>query len=134
MHYLIKNWFKKTGYIVASGIRRFNGMQGVRFILQSDKQPDNLDERIENFIKSISNILSEMSDEELKRHVDALVVTKLEDPKKISKQCDIYWGEILSHQYNFERGIFRKKIKLLVFAKVILKNYFIKQKKLKLKS
>jgi hypothetical protein len=28
----------------------------------------------------------------------------LEEPKKISKQADVYWNEIISHQFNFERG------------------------------
>ena len=45
-----------------------------------------------------------MTDDEFKTHVDALILTKLEEPKKMSKQCDIYWNEITSHQYNFDRG------------------------------
>lgn len=48
-----------------------------------------------------------MTDEEFKIHVDALILTKLEEPKKMSKQCDIYWSEIMSHQYNYDRGIIR---------------------------
>ena len=44
-----------------------------------------------------------MTDEEFQMHVDALILTKLEEPKKMSKQCDIYWNEIASHQYQFER-------------------------------
>lgn len=46
-----------------------------------------------------------MTDEEFKTHVDALTLNKLEEPKKMSKQCDIYWSEIINHQYNFERGM-----------------------------
>ena len=50
-----------------------------------------------------------MTDEEFKQHVEALVLTKLEEPKKMAKQCDIYWDEITSHQYHFDRGITRIK-------------------------
>ena len=39
------------GYIVASGVRNFGGAQGVRLIVQSDKSPAFLDERIENFLR-----------------------------------------------------------------------------------
>lgn len=42
---------EQLGYIVASGVRTFGGVQGVRLIIQSDKSPIYLDERIENFIK-----------------------------------------------------------------------------------
>ena len=45
-----------------------------------------------------------MSDEEFKQHVEALTLTKLEEPKKMAKQCEIYWEEITSHQYHFDRG------------------------------
>ena len=44
-----------------------------------------------------------MTDDEFQTHVQALVTTKLEEPKKLSKQGDIYWNEISSHQYHFER-------------------------------
>lgn len=48
--------------------------------------------------------LDNMTDEEFKTHVEALVLTKLEEPKKMSKQCDLYWNEINCHQYLFDRG------------------------------
>lgn len=82
---------EQLGYIVASGIRRFNGMQGVRFILQSDKSPDYLDSRIENFISTIGEMLEKMPDEQFKNHMNGLSTVKLEEAKKISKQADIYW-------------------------------------------
>ena len=48
-----------------------------------------------------------MTDDEFKLHVEALALTKLEQPKKMSKQCDIYWNEISSHQYHFDRGCWK---------------------------
>ena len=47
-----------------------------------------------------------MTDDEFKTHVEALALSKLEEPKKMSRQCDIYFNEITSHQYNFDRGCF----------------------------
>ena len=39
------------GYIVASAVKNFGGSKGVRLIVQSDKSPAFLDERIENFLR-----------------------------------------------------------------------------------
>jgi secreted Zn-dependent insulinase-like peptidase len=47
--------------------------------------------------------IDKMSDDEFQTHVEALALTKLEEPKKMSKQCEIYWNEIASHQYHFDR-------------------------------
>lgn len=41
---------EQLGYIVASGVRSYRGVNGVRLIIQSDRTPLYLDERIENFI------------------------------------------------------------------------------------
>ena len=77
--------------------------------MQSDKAPDYLDERIENFISTIKDMLEKMTDEQFKGHKNALSVIKLEEPKKVSKQADIFWSEIQSRQYNFNRGKNKKK-------------------------
>ena len=45
-----------------------------------------------------------MSDEEFKNHIEALAVKRLEKPKKLSSECMKHWKEILSRQYNFDRG------------------------------
>lgn len=44
---------QQLGYIVFSGIRRSNGVQGLRIIVQSNKHPAFLDERIEEFLKNM---------------------------------------------------------------------------------
>ena len=45
-----------------------------------------------------------MSDEEYKNHVEALTVKRLDKPKKLSSECMKHWKEIVSRQYNFDRG------------------------------
>ena len=44
-------WFFSTGYIVGSGVRRANGVQGLRFIVQSEKCPHFVERRVESFIE-----------------------------------------------------------------------------------
>ena len=40
-----------AGYIVFSGVRRSSGIQGLRMIVQSDKSPEYVENRIEAFLK-----------------------------------------------------------------------------------
>ena len=94
---------EQLGYIVSSGVRSFGGAQGCKIIIQSDRTPVYLDERIEKFIGQTKQVIGDMTDEEFQKHVDALALNKLEEPKKMSKQCEIYWNEIASHQYHFDR-------------------------------
>ena len=45
-----------------------------------------------------------MAEEEFKNHVEALAVKRLEKPKKLASECMKHWGEIVSRQYNYDRG------------------------------
>ena len=51
---------EQLGYIVFSGIRRTNGAQGLRIIVQSDKHPQYVEERIETFMESMQVWISEI--------------------------------------------------------------------------
>ncbi|XP_028391087.1 insulin-degrading enzyme-like [Dendronephthya gigantea] len=94
---------EQLGYIVVSGVRRANGVQGLRFIIQSDKAPTYLDKRVENFLIIMQEKLATMEDEEFEKYKESLAVQRLEKPKKLSAECGRYWAEITSQQYNFER-------------------------------
>lgn len=93
-----------SGYIVFSGPRRANGVQGLRFIIQSEKAPHYLEGRVEAFLCTMEKSLEEMSDEAFQKHIQALAIRRLDKPKKLSAECAKHWGEIISQQYNFDRG------------------------------
>ncbi|XP_075072253.1 insulin-degrading enzyme isoform X1 [Mixophyes fleayi] len=94
---------EQLGYIVFSGPRRANGIQGLRFIIQSEKPPHYLESRVEAFLKTTEKSLEEMSDEAFQKHIQALALRRLDKPKKLSAECAKYWGEIISQQYHFDR-------------------------------
>lgn len=48
--------------------------------------------------------VEEMSDEAFQKHIQALAIRRLDKPKKLSAECAKYWGEIITQQYNFDRG------------------------------
>ena len=93
-----------AGYIVFSGPRRANGVQGLRFIIQSEKAPHYLESRVEAFLKTMEKSVEEMSEEAFQKHIQALAIRRLDKPKKLAAECAKYWGEIISQQYNFDRG------------------------------
>ncbi|XP_038140028.1 insulin-degrading enzyme [Cyprinodon tularosa] len=94
---------EQLGYIVFSGPRRANGVQGLRFIIQSEKAPHYLESRVEAFLSIMEKALEQMSDEAFQKHIQALAIRRLDKPKKLSAECAKYWGEIISQQYNFDR-------------------------------
>ncbi|XP_067091869.1 insulin-degrading enzyme isoform X1 [Osmerus mordax] len=94
---------EQLGYIVFSGPRRANGVQGLRFIIQSEKAPHYLESRVEAFLRTMEKSVEEMNDEAFQKHIQALAIRRLDKPKKLAAECAKYWGEIISQQYNFDR-------------------------------
>ncbi|KFM79353.1 Insulin-degrading enzyme, partial [Stegodyphus mimosarum] len=94
---------EQLGYIVHSGVRRTNGAQGIRILVQSDKSPCYIDGKIETFVQYFDRYIQEMNNEEFQNHIDSLSSIRLEKPKKLSIQTAKYWLEIVSRHYNFDR-------------------------------
>lgn len=96
-----------------SGPRKANGVQGLRFIIQSEKAPHYLESRVEAFLKTMEKSLEDMPEEAFNKHIQALAIRRLDKPKKLAAECAKYWGEIISQQYNFDRGERRTSICVL---------------------
>ena len=52
----------------------------------------------------MEKVLEDMSEEAFQKHIQALAIRRLDKPKKLSAECAKHWGEIISQQYNFDRG------------------------------
>ena len=94
---------EQLGYIVWCGLRRSNGTQGLRIIVQGNYNPSYLDSRIESFLHKMGEYLEEMSEEDFLKHREALSKRRLEKPKKLSHLSSKLWLEITSNQYQFDR-------------------------------
>lgn len=95
---------EQLGYIVFCGSRKSNGVQGIRVIVQSAKHPAFVEERIEHFLNGMTDMLENMTEEEFKRHKEALASQKLEKPKRLSTQFGKFLNEIALQQYHFNRA------------------------------
>ncbi|XP_043278498.1 insulin-degrading enzyme isoform X2 [Venturia canescens] len=94
---------EQLGYIVVSGIRRANGVQGLRIIVQSDRHPKYVDDRIELFMESMLEQITKMGEDEFNRHKAALAAQRLEKPRMMGTLSAVFWSEIATQQYNFDR-------------------------------
>ncbi|CAG9815290.1 unnamed protein product [Phaedon cochleariae] len=128
---------EQLGYIVFSGVRRSNGVQGLRIIIQSDRHPNYLDSRIEAFLESMMDYIKDMSDDEFLRHREALAAQRLEKPKQLSSLTNRFWLEITAQQYHFDRVNVEvaylktlTKNDIIAFYNEVLKTNAAKRKKL----
>lgn len=114
---------EQLGYIVFSGVRRSNGVQGLRVIVQSDKTLEFVENRIEAFLFKMQKHIEEMCQDVFDKHMLALATKRLEKPKKLSAQHARFWSEISSQHYNFERDEIEVRHLKTVTKEDVLKFY-----------
>ncbi|CAF1415312.1 unnamed protein product, partial [Adineta ricciae] len=94
---------EQLGYIVRSGVHNTQGVYGVEIILQSNSEPEYLNQRIEIFLDSIRDYFEQMSNDEFEKQRNAFIIKSLEISKRMEDQGDIFWSEITSHEFCFDR-------------------------------
>ncbi|KAK4281882.1 hypothetical protein QN277_013328 [Acacia crassicarpa] len=98
---------EQLGYITVLMQRNDSGIRGVQFIIQSTvKGPGDIEKRVEAFLKMFEEKLFEMSVEEFKGHVNALIDVKLEKHKNLREESSFYWREINDGTLRFDRRDF----------------------------
>ncbi|KAK1366199.1 insulin-degrading enzyme-like 1, peroxisomal [Heracleum sosnowskyi] len=95
---------EQLGYITVLMQRNDSGVRGVQFIIQSTaKGPRQIDFRVESFLKMFESKLHEMSNEEFKSNVNALIDMKLEKHKNLREESGFYWREVYDGTLKFDR-------------------------------
>lgn len=95
---------EQLGYLVWSGYRQSNKVDGLYFIIQSGvKDPIFLEERIDRFLTSYLDELKGLSDTEFDQFREALISKRKEKPKNLNEESHRYWSEIVSKRYDFNR-------------------------------
>ncbi|KAG2687109.1 hypothetical protein I3760_09G037100 [Carya illinoinensis] len=95
---------EQLGYITVLMKRNDSGIHGVQFIIQSTvKGPGNIDLRVEAFLKTFESKIYEMTDDEFKNNVNALIDMKLEKYKNLREESGFYWREIYYGTLKFDR-------------------------------
>ncbi|KAF8043973.1 hypothetical protein BT93_A2068 [Corymbia citriodora subsp. variegata] len=95
---------EQLGYITVLMQRNDYGIHGLQFLIQSTvKGPGNIDLRVEEFLKMFGSKLSQMTNEDFKSNVNALIDMKLEKHKNLWEECAFYWKEISDGTQKFDR-------------------------------
>ncbi|MBA0734148.1 hypothetical protein Gogos_018091, partial [Gossypium gossypioides] len=95
---------EQLGYITVLMQRNDSGICGVQFIIQSTvKDPAHIDSRVEAFLKMFESKLYEMTNDEFKSNVNALIDMKLEKHKNLREESRFYWREITDGTLKFDR-------------------------------
>lgn len=98
---------EQLGYITVLIQRNYCGIHGLQFIIQSTaKAPGNIEKRVEAFLEMFETKLNEMTIEEFKSNVNALVDMKLEKHKNLREESTFFWREINDGTLRFDRRVF----------------------------
>ncbi|CAJ0832866.1 6120_t:CDS:10 [Entrophospora sp. SA101] len=80
-----------------------SGIMGLVFIVQSEKDPNYLEHRIEEFFKKLQKMIEEMSDEVYQNQIQSIITIKTEKPKNLYQEVSKYWGHITDGFYEFNK-------------------------------
>ena len=95
---------EQLGYITVLLQRNDCGIRGLQFIIQSTvKSPGNIEQRVEAFLKMFETKLYEMTIDEFKSNVNALIDMKLEKHKNLREESSFFWREINDGTLRFDR-------------------------------
>lgn len=95
---------EQLGYVVFSGSRPTVTSIGYRFIIQSERTPEYLSERIDSFLIQWSTTLEQMSDSEFEGHKRSLITKRLEKLKNLDQESNRLWGHVESEYLDFNLG------------------------------
>jgi insulysin len=95
---------EQLGYAIFSGARPTATTIGFRFIIQSEKTPQYLESRIDNFLASWAETLEKMTDAEFEGHKRSLITKRLEKLKNLDQESGRLWSYVDSEYLDFELG------------------------------
>ncbi|KAJ3324178.1 Insulinase (Peptidase M16) [Blyttiomyces sp. JEL0837] len=94
---------EQLGYIAWCGLRGSTGALGIRVQVQSERDPNHLENRIEAFLVKMRGLIVDMTDEEYNRHVATLATKLLQTDKYQSAATYRLWGAVGTATYDFDR-------------------------------
>ncbi|ETI20794.1 hypothetical protein G647_07136 [Cladophialophora carrionii CBS 160.54] len=92
---------EQLGYVVWSGVRPAAVTMGYRVLIQSDREPDYLESRINAFLLKFRSDLETTSDEEFEGHKRSLINKRLEKLKNLDFETNRLWAYISGEYLNF---------------------------------
>jgi insulysin len=93
---------EQLGYLVFSGVRKTIGSMGFRIIIQSERDADYLESRIDEFYRvTFRNVLDKMNEADFEAQKESLIRKKLETVKNLFDESSRYWYHIQAGYLDF---------------------------------
>ena len=111
---------EQLGYVVWTGAKLNTTTMGYRVIIQSERSPAYMEERINAFLALFSQSLESMSQEDFEAHKKSLINKRLEKVKNLHQESGRLWAYISSEYYDFsQRDIEADHLKCLTKSEMI---------------
>ena len=94
---------EQLGYIVWTGPKISSTVTGYRVIIQSERTPEYLEERVNAFLALFGKTLADMPADEFESHKKSLINKRLEKVKNLEQEANRYWYHIGSDEYDFRQ-------------------------------
>jgi len=92
---------EQLGYIVFTGPRMAATTMGYRVIIQSERSPEYLEERINAFLAMFAKSLDNMTEEDFEKHKKSVINKRLEKIKNLDQESSRFWGHIGNEYFHF---------------------------------
>lgn len=92
---------EQLGYVVWSGVRPAATTMAYRVLIQSERHPEYLEQRIDAFLLKFGDDLAKMSNEDFEGHRRSLINKRLEKLKNMESESNRLWSYINSEYFNF---------------------------------
>ncbi|KAJ3571053.1 hypothetical protein NP233_g3999 [Leucocoprinus birnbaumii] len=96
---------EQLGYIVSASTWSLSGSseRGLRIVVQSEKKPGYLEQRVEAFLEGMKSKMEEMTEDELEEHKTSLKKKWLEVVKNLAEETSRFQTHVTSGQWDFLR-------------------------------
>lgn len=95
---------EQLGYVVSSGPLLYSSVAAWRVIIQSERDCEYLEQRIDAFMHAYETQLVEMGEEEFEAHKIGLINKRLERLKNLNSETARFWHHVTSEVFDFELG------------------------------
>ncbi|KAK5120857.1 hypothetical protein LTR85_005924 [Meristemomyces frigidus] len=93
---------EQLGYVVASGPLIYSTVSAYRVLIQSEKDCEYLEKRIDAFLTGYETALKDMPAEEFEAHKVGLINKRLEKLKNLGSETGRFWHHVTSEVFDFE--------------------------------
>ncbi|XAR60816.1 Insulysin [Bertholletia excelsa] len=94
---------EQLGYVVECGPRATYRVMGFCFRVQSSEyNPVYLQQRVDNFVTGLKDLLDELDEESFKNYKSGLIAKLLEKDPSLQYETNRFWGQITDKRYMFD--------------------------------